>query len=69
VTYMNFSLEVNGVVYSDQIVEQKEERIRLTTTMAREVTINNRRMDLNVETLHLEYINHTRSVIFITERC
>jgi len=53
VNYINFSLKVNGVIYGDQIVEQKEERIRLTAMMVREVPVNNKRMDLNLETLHL----------------
>lgn len=46
-------------------MEHKEDHIVLTTTISKQILINNTKQELNLEVLHLEDMRNLKKVVYI----
>jgi len=65
IKYANCSIEINGIKYDGQVMEHKEDHIVLTTTISKQILINNTKQELNLEVLHLEDMRNLKKVVYI----
>jgi len=63
IKYANCSIEINGIKYDGQVMEHKEDHIVLTTTISKQILINNTKQELNLEVLHLENMRNLKKVV------